>query len=135
MIYIDTNIFVYAIQKHLEYGKACSKILDDINNEKLEATSSVLVLSEFISVLVRLRKIDQGISIKESLEAVLSLPITWFDMDIFTLEKASTYNFNISGMDYIHLATMEINSIVKIISADADFDKVEIVKRIDPLKY
>ena len=51
------------------------------------------------------------------------------------VERASTYSFDINGVDYIHAASMEVNSITEVLSADADFDKVPMVKRLDPLGY
>ena len=137
MIYLDTNVIGYAIENHFKYGSVSKKILFDVENKKIEAVCSALVLSELISVLVRLNKLAgrQMFSIKNSVKAVLSLPITWYDMDMFTIGKASEYSFNVSGMDYIHIATMEINSITKIISAHSDFDKIDFIKGIDPLEY
>ena len=35
MIYIDTNIFVYAIENHPKYGQACKKILMDVMNKEM----------------------------------------------------------------------------------------------------
>ena len=43
MIYIDTNIFIYAIENHPKYGSACKKILLDIESEKVKAGASILV--------------------------------------------------------------------------------------------
>ena len=135
-MYIDTNIFVYAIENHPKYGAACKKILEDVENKKVDVTCSRLVLTELINVLVKIKKVvGDKLNIKESIVAVLSLPINWIDMSIFIIENAASYKYNISGADYIHIATMEINSIAKIISADGDFDKVDNVKRIDPLDY
>lgn len=140
MIYIDTNIFIYAIEGNPKYGKACAKILFDIQNRKFKATTSVQTLVEIINVLTYINKElkkrkMQALDIQNNIELILSLPITWFDLDFFTIKKASSYKYNITGADYVHAATMEINSIKEIITADKDFDKVDIIKRIDPLDY
>ena len=136
MIYIDTNVFVYAIENHPKYGPACKKILTEIMNKKIDAACSVIVLAELLNVLVRMRKLTSGkLDVKRSIQAMLSLPITWFDLDFFVLENAAGYNYNISGIDYVHIATMEINAIKKTVSADAELDKADSVERIDPLEY
>jgi predicted nucleic acid-binding protein len=62
----------------------------------------------------------------------LSLPIIWFDIDFLVIRKASEYSYNVSGVDYIHLATMEINSVKDIISADKEWNKIKWINRIDP---
>ncbi len=140
MIYIDTNVIVYAIENHPKYGKTCKKILEDIEAQKLEASSSVLLLVELINVLTKLNKIlkrrgRKPLSIKENIQAVLSLPIVWIDLDLLIIEKASEYAFEINGVDYIHVASMEVTSIGEVLSADKDLDRVRMVGRIDPLEY
>lgn len=140
MIYLDTNVIVYAIENHPKYGTACKKILEDIESRKLETSASVLVLVELINVLTKLNRIlkrrgRKPLSIKENIQAVLSLPLVWVDLDILIIEKASEYTFEINGIDYIHVASMEVNSINEVLSADKDLDKVRIVRRIDPLEY
>ncbi len=140
MIYVDTNVIVYAIENHPKFGASCKKILEDVEDRKLEACCSVLVLVELINVLKKLNDIllRQGgrkLSIKDNIEAVMSLPIVWMDLDFLVIEKASTYAFDINGVDYVHIASMELNSINEILSADKDLDKVGSIRRIDPLDY
>lgn len=136
MIYVDTNIFVYAIENHPKYGAHCKRVLIDIMNKKTDAACSVLVLAELLNVLVKIRKIvKENLNVRGSIQAVLSLPIKWFDMDFFILENAADYNYKISGIDYIHIATMQINGIREVISADAELDKVDFIQRLNPLEY
>ena len=57
---------------------------------------------ELISVLKKLNRVlsKQGgkeLVIEDNIEAVLSLPITWVDLDLLIIEKASTYSLNIGG--------------------------------------
>ena len=56
MIYLDTNVFIYAIEQHQKYGKFCQKILLDIESEKLKASASIIVLVEMINVLKKINK-------------------------------------------------------------------------------
>ncbi|MBI2971558.1 MAG: type II toxin-antitoxin system VapC family toxin [Candidatus Aenigmarchaeota archaeon] len=140
MIYLDTNVIVYAIENHPKYGKKCKQILEDIASEKLKAHCSVLVLAELINVLTRLNRIlrerrEKALDIRHNIDAVLSLPITWVDLNFAVIRRASEYDYATAGADYVHVATMELDSITKVISADADFDHVEFIKRIDPLGY
>lgn len=140
MIYLDTNIIIYAIENHPKYEKKCKNILEDIESEKLKAGCSVLVLVEIINVLTKLNKVlkekkERTLDTRKNIDAVLSLPIIWLDVNFAVIKKASDYDYNMPGADYVHIATMELNSIKKIISADADFDEAEFIDRIDPLEY
>ena len=139
-MYLDTNVIIYSIENHPKYGRACTKILSDIENETLQVSSSMLVLIETINVVQKLNKIlksegKKQLKIRDNIDAILSLPITWLDINFPVIRRASEYDYKISGVDYIHIASMEINGIKKIISADDELDKVDLVKRIDPLKY
>jgi len=140
MKYLDTNIIVYAIENHPKFGKECKKILKEIQNSRLEVGCSMLVLIELINVLKKINKKlreDGGgnLDIKKNIDAILSLPIIWFDIGIIVIKRASEYDFSVTGIDYIHISTMELNSVNEIITADKDFDKVSIVRRLDPLKF
>ena len=140
MKYLDTNVIIYAIENEKKYGKACKKILLDIERGKLKACASMLVLVEFINVLSKINKIlkkegKEELNIKKNIEALLSLPITWFDLNFLIIKKASEYDYHISAVDYIHIASMELNSVKNIISADEELDKADFIKRIDPLNY
>jgi len=138
--YVDTNVFVYAIENHPKYGKSCARILSEIQEKKIEASCSILVLVELISVLVKLNKFlsNQGgkkLVIADNIAAVLSLPIIWIDLDFLIIETASTYGYGINGVDYAHIASMEVNSITEVLSADQELDRVRSIKRIDPNDY
>lgn len=140
MKYVDTNIFIYAIENHPVYGRACKKILLDIQNEELKACASVLVLVEIVNVLARInrelkKRKQKPLDLEANLEAVLALPFVWFELDFFTIRKATECNYNIAALDYFHLASMEINSIKEIISADKELNKVAFIKRTDPRDY
>lgn len=139
MKYIDTNVFIYAIEQHPEYGVSCAKILRSVQNKTLTASCSVLVLVEVISVLKKINGVlrqrkQQLLDIRANIDAILALPIRWLDMNVHIICRASEYTYTTSGVDYLHIATMEVHNINEIISADKDFDTVEIIKRINPLK-
>ena len=77
----------------------------------------------------------EKLDIKLNVDAVLSLPITWIEIELFIINKATEYEYSIPGNDCMHLASMETFGVHEIISADEDFDKVSFITRIDPLKY
>ena len=139
-MYIDTNVFAYAIENHPKYGKSCTRILSDIQQKKIEAACSVLVLAELINVLVKMNKAlsskgEKKLVIADNISAVLSLPIVWIDLDIRIIESASAYDYPVNGVDYVHIASMNENSISEILSADRELDRVKSITRMDPVDY
>jgi Predicted nucleic acid-binding protein, contains PIN domain len=140
MIYLDTNVIVYAIENHPKYGKRCKLVLEAIASGKLEAASSVMVLVELINVLKKMNKElkklrDVRLDVGLNISAVESLPITWLDLGLPIIERAARYDYPVNAIDYIHLATMELNQITSIVSADKDLDKAGWLERTDPLDY
>ena len=140
MIYVDTNVFVYAIENHPRYGASCKKILEDLQEGRLEAACSVLVLVELINVLKKVndvlsRERKSTPNLGANIEAVMSLPVTWLDLDFLVIERASSYSYDVGGIDYVHISSMELNSITEIISADRELDRIRILTRVDPVEY
>lgn len=140
MIYLDTNVVIYAIENHPKYGAKCKKILEDIEAGKLKACCSVLVLVEIISTLVKINQIlrkaeKRELSVRDNIDAVLSLPFQWVELNFAIIRRASEYKYPLAGADYVHLASMELNGVEEILSADEELDGVAWVKRTDPLKY
>lgn len=140
MKYLDTNILVYAIEQHPEYGRSCTHILRMIQNKKLTVGASTLVLLETVGVLRKLngilkRKKHRPLDIHENISAILSLPIVWFDLNPVIIKRATRYDDSIQTNDLIHVVTAELNEMKEIISADTDFDRVDFLKRIDPKTF
>ena len=132
-VFIDSNVFFYSIIGDSKYGKACSKILLDVSERKIEAFISPLILLEVANSLRKFRVS----SIRDRIRAIISLPIHVVDLnrlDIYEgVELAERYN--LSPYDATHVVVASRIGVQYILSADKDFDKVAEVNRIDPLVY
>ena len=140
MKYLDTNVIIYAIESHPKYGEKCKNVLKAIESAELEVCASTLVLVEVINVLCKLNRIleeagKEKLNIRKNIDAVLSLPIKWIELDFAIIRRASEYKFKVSGIDYVHVASMELNLVDEVISADEELDKIGFIKRIDPLTF
>jgi len=138
--YLDTNVIIYAIENHPKYGEKCKDILKAVENAELEVCASTLILVEVINVLCKLNKIleeksKEKLNIRKNIDAILSLPIKWIEIDFAIIRRASEYKFGVSGTDYVHIASMELSLIGEIISADEELDKIDFIKRMDPLTF
>lgn len=138
MKYIDTNIIIYALEEDPKYSEKCRKILKEIEEKDLEGGASMLSMVEIIHVLQKHKHaLDTGknADIGGVIAAIEAIGLEWFDLSFAAIERAAKYDYNLGGADRVHLATMDINSITEIISADKDFDGIPGIKRIDPLDY
>ena len=140
MKYLDTNVIIYAIESHPKYGEKCKDILKAVEDAELEVCASTLVLVELINVLCKLNRIleeaqKEKLNIRKNIDAILSLPIKWIELDFAIIRRASEYQFKVSGIDYVHVASMELNLVNEVVSADKELDKIDFIKRIDPLTF
>jgi len=131
--YIDTNIFVYSALAHPIYGKACKQIIDDIQDEKIEAHCGFLVPIELLGSLSKIDREKAAIAV----EVFFSLPINMIQIDDRILLDAASITFQ-TGVSYdsVHAACMRRKNLETIITEDVtDWKKIKTFKIIRPLKY
>lgn len=134
MIYVDTNVWIYAAIAHPEYGQRCKAILEQIEKGELEAVISVQVLSEVAGVLYQQYRVKD---LTKHVTAILSYPMEIVDVTPDIVLRAAEYSrdYNILPYDGIHVASALSSLVTEILSADKELDRVDIIKRVDPLKF
>ena len=134
MIYVDTNVWIYAAIAHPKYGKRCKAILERIERRELEAVISVQVLSEVAGVLYQQYRVKDP---TEHVAAVLSYPMKIVDVTPDIVIRAAEYSrdYGILPYDGIHIASALSSLVTEILSADKELDKVSIIRRVDPLEF
>ncbi|MFB3887925.1 MAG: type II toxin-antitoxin system VapC family toxin [Candidatus Bathyarchaeia archaeon] len=131
--YIDTNVFDYSALAHPVYGKACKRIIDDIQNGKITAYCSYLVPMELLGSLARIDAEKASIAVA----AFFSLPISMIQIDERILRDAAAVMID-SGVSYdsIHAACMRREGLDTVITEDVrDWSKIRGVKIVRPLEY
>jgi predicted nucleic acid-binding protein len=131
--YVDTNIFDYSALAHPIYGKACKRIIDDIQNEKLKAYCSFLVPIELLGSLAQIDREKAAIAVS----AFFSLPINMIQIDERVLQDAANIMIESHvSYDSIHAASMRAKSLNNIITEDVkDWKKIKHIKIVRPLEY
>jgi len=134
MYYVDTNIWIYAMIAHPIYGPRCKKVLEDIETGKLDALISTQVLSEVAGVLYSQYGVKDT---TKHIAAMISYPIEIATVTINTIRSAAEYarDYDILPYDGIHVSSAMEQGTTQIVSADRELDKIDIMKRIDPLQY
>ncbi|MBI2145257.1 type II toxin-antitoxin system VapC family toxin [Candidatus Woesearchaeota archaeon] len=153
MIYLDTNAFYAFFFEKSEFFEGVKKIFDEMQKGKRYGLTSCLTLDELAYVILmrlikskyavhpaeKIRKNPEVVlefapKIKEVFEVMFSfdnLEIADADGDLAAvipelLEKG------ILPRDSIHYQTMKLYDCKKILSTDADFDKLNDIQRIRP---
>ena len=132
MIYfIDTNIFLRVlVQDDIKLAKDCIQLLKNVKEGKLKAVTNSLVLAEIVWTLQSFYKLSKRQTVR-ALKGILNLKgLTIRDQynpqdAIFIYEKRK--------VKYIDAAIASIEQIMAkkwiIISYDADFDKLSVIRK------
>ena len=78
ILYIDSNIFIFASTNKGKLGQNCRKIIKLTNEHKISCATSFLVLDEVMWVLKKNIGRESAIKI---IKAILSMTIKWIDVD------------------------------------------------------
>ncbi len=132
---IDSNILVYALNQDLPEHLPCKELLIDIVNGKELVSIPSIVFMECFHALVKAFKYKE-VEVKKRLLAIIdSKNINVLDIStssiLFAFEIAEKYRTG--GRDSLIAASLLENKIQEIYSHDKDFDKISLLKRIDPI--
>src|SRR3989338_2978170 len=129
MYYLDANVFISAVIDAQTLGDNSGLILDKIARKELSCTTSLLTLDEVCYVIGQNK--DRRTAIRFC-ENFLELPINFVNVDRQIM--ASSFDlmkeFPLLPRDSIHAATAKSRYLTKIISEDADFDKLPEFQRL-----
>ena len=124
-IYIDSNIFIYAVLNQRQKGEQARTFLQHVGHNKMKAYTSVLTYDEVCWKLIQhLERKDA----EEAMNTFLSLPnLIFIDTTQEILEKAHSYVFKqrVDPRDSIHLASKKTADINTILTEDTDFKNLD----------
>ena len=132
---IDSNILVYALNKDLPEHLPCKELLINIVNGKELVSIPSIVFMECFHALVKAFKYKE-VEVKKRLVSIIdSKNLNVLDIStssiLFAFEIAEKYRTG--GRDSLIAASLLENKIQEIYSHDSDFDKILLLKRIDPI--
>jgi len=128
--FVETNVFLYVITAHAEFGPIAKRILERIDSGE-EAVTSSLVIAEVCAWLqYRRRKTD----VNTFLDAVESYPSlrkceTTYADELRAKEFQRSYP-RLEFFDRVYVAQMERLKLTEIYSNDRALDRVKGIKRI-----
>jgi predicted nucleic acid-binding protein len=130
LFFVDTNIVIYATTRS-HYRDACAHVLDAVTRGQVEGRTSVAVLEEIWHL--ELRGVIGTLTGLTADTRTLFAPVLAVTDEIFGRALALAAPGNVGANDRVHAATCLVMDIPVIVSADAGFDEVPGVRRVDPL--
>ena len=146
-VFLDTNVLLYAVTEHPDYGEWVDILLDRIRNSEIEGVISVIVLNELLHQLV-IGEVSQreglrpfqtiryikgrpdvltdlaAYEVVEDVERNYGLQVLGIDVGTFALARTLMREHRLLSNDALHLAVMQIESISDLVTNDKDFDRV-----------
>lgn len=131
LVFIDTNIFMYAIGEQHPHKEPSKEIVRKIVAGQVEGVINTEVLQEILYRYSAIGKPNIGFQLFDTLIDTFSI--------IWSIEREDAIEarqiqekHGIKPRDAIHAATMKRNEIATLYSYDQDFDQIPEIKRITP---
>jgi predicted nucleic acid-binding protein len=131
-MFLDTNVFLYAIGGQGPYKEPCRAILSAVGRGVLDAVTNTEVLQEILHVRARRVNIKDGTSAARAAAGIVGevLPVT--QQDVLRACSVLDRHPTLGARDALHVAVMNHAKLTLLVSVDRDFDSIKTLKRLEP---
>ena len=129
MRFVDSNVFIYVLDRHPRFLKTAEEILTRIENGE-EAATSTLTIEEVCVYLLKNRRRYEIPAFVEALRAYGSLLKRPYMFEDIIAAKEMLRAYRIDWNDLVIVAQMQREGVNEIYSNDADLDIVPGIKRV-----
>jgi uncharacterized protein len=132
MVYLDSNVFVYAVTHDpLENTKAkkAISVLRDIEENRIAGLTSLLTWDELVWVVWKIEGRESGIRAGSAFLKLQNLSLLPVNGSVMLRAQELVYRYNLKPRDSIHVATAIVAGEKEIISEDAELDIVRETRR------
>ena len=135
VVFIDTNVPIYAIGRDHPYKEPCAQILRMIAEESSSFVTSSEVLQELLHHYLASGRWNLGREVlRDFTEVMVGRIEPVLPEDVQSAADLADNYSDVSARDLVHVAVMLRLGVIPIISADSDFDWVTEVQRLNPLE-
>ena len=131
--FIDANVPIYAAGREHPYREPCIRVLAAVNDNPEAFVTNAEVFQEIMHHYRRTERWDAGHAVVESFAAMMRGRVSPVTIDdVLTAGRLANEHQGLSTRDLLHLAVMHRLDVTRIVTADADFDRVPGIIRLDP---
>lgn len=135
VVFVDANIPIYAAGRDHPYKEPCSRIIRTIADKPEHFVTNAEVLQELLHRYLRSGRWRLGREVLREFVDVMRGRIESVSVeDVLLAADMADPHTDVSARDMVHAAVMKRLDVSWIISADADFDRLEGVERLDPAR-
>lgn len=135
MLYIDSNVFLYPVIYDSEViveAKKSKDFLLKIAQGSVEACTATITWGEIAWVVRKVFGLEFSAEESKKLLAFPNLKLLGVKKTTVFKAQELMEKYSIKPRDAIHAAVALENDIAEVVSYDADFDKIEGFKRVEP---
>lgn len=129
MLYIDSNIFIYATLNTEDEGNRARTLLRKIQNGTEPAATSALTFDELVWTVKKHRNIEDAISAGEAFLNFPNLTLIPVNGELLSSALNLIKKYNLDPRDAIHAATAITEKAKAMVSTDTHFDRIKELKR------
>ena len=131
--FIDANVPIYAAGREHPYREPCVRVLAAVSNNPEAFVTDAEVFQEIMHHYLRTERWEPGQVVVESFAAMMHGKVSPVTIDdVLAAGQLATTHHSLSSRDLLHLAVMHRLGVTRIVTADADFDRVPGIIRLDP---
>ena len=131
--FIDANVPIYAAGREHPYREPCIRVLAAVNDNPEAFVTDAEVFQEIMHPYLRTQRWDAGQVVVESFAAMMHGRVSPVTIDdVLTAGQLAREQQGLSSRDFLHLAVMRRLGVTHIVTADADFDRMPGIIRLDP---
>jgi uncharacterized protein len=132
---LDTNVPMYAAGAAHSYRDACRWIMTEVTQGRVLVAIDAEIIQEILYRYSALGRHGDAVTMATDLLTLIPTvyPVTEADVRTAVSLYAQYAGQGVRARDLIHAAVMLNNGLTEIISADAHFDRVAGIRRLDPI--
>jgi predicted nucleic acid-binding protein len=133
--FVDSNVPMYAVGEEHPLKQPCVALLGAVASGRIRAVTNVEVHQELLHRYSALGQRARAVEVAREFLTVVPavLPVTLDDVEL-AMELHTAYP-TLPTRDIVHVAVMQRHGVEHIISADAHFDAVPTLHRVDPATW
>ena len=129
MIYLDSNIFIFACLSSDELGERSRQLLRSVEQGNTEAATSVLSFDEIVWAVKKYRGVKEAIAAGEAFVNMLGLVLIPADEPVIRLSIDLMKRYSFDPRDANHAASAILCRAESLVSMDSHLDKLEELPR------
>lgn len=134
MIFVDSNIFMYAVGSQHPHKAPCIAFFESIARGETEIATSAEVLQEILYRFWAIKKMAHGLDLFDYARQLSNSILPVGDDELLYARKLLAQHRQLPPRDAVHAATMHHHRIVTIASYDRHFDHIPTIQRWEPPK-